>query len=371
MNNAHNGDEEYISNRSASGLKKRVELSFRAAGTLVAWDVDLLSDAPIKVYRTANPDRPTVYCRGDAAEAEPALPGWRMPVEAYLYDCLKGSEMIEHTVSLTNRRGLPFGIDIRRPVGAGARPIVIICHGFKGFKDFAFFPYTSRKLCEQGFAVVTMNFSGNGIGDEPQSFTALDKFAQNTISQELDDVDAVLEGITAGTLFGSAGNPQRIGIMGHSRGGCTAIVKASLDPRLTCLVTWASPAALGRYSDEVMRQWKEDGRYNFMNARTKQDMFVNYTYLEDIQANRDRYSLDLAVSKLTIPYLTVHGVQDESVAVEAAHRLHGYAKTGKADLALVEGGTHTFGTKHPFEGATPALEQAIDRTAAWFRQWLS
>jgi uncharacterized protein len=278
--------------------------------------------------------------------------------------------MIELTVKLTNRRGLPFAVDIRRPVGAGARPIAIVCHGFKGFKDFAFFPYTSRKLCEQGFAVVTMNFSGNGIGDDPLNFTALDRFAQNTISQELDDLDAVLEGIASGVLLGTQGDARRIGIMGHSRGGCTAIVKAALDPRLKCLVTWASPAALGRYSDEVLRQWKEDGRYNFVNARTKQDMFVNYTYLEDIQANRERYSLDLALSQLTIPYLTVHGTEDESVPVEAAHRLQSYVKAGQAELALVEGGTHTFRTKHPFEGSTPALDQAIDRTVAWFRRWL-
>ena len=278
--------------------------------------------------------------------------------------------MIEHTVTLTNRRGLPFAVDIRRPVGAGARPVVIVCHGFKGFKDFAFFPYTSRKLCEQGFTVVTMNFSGNGIGDDPLSFTTLDKFAQNSISQELDDIDAVLDGIASGVLLGTQGDARRIGIMGHSRGGCTAIVKAALDPRLKCLVTWASPAALGRYSDEVLRQWKADGRYNFVNARTKQDMFVNYAYLEDIQANRERYSLDLAVSQLTIPYMTVHGTEDESVSVEAAHRLHGCAKTGQAGLALVEGGTHTFRTKHPFEGSTPALDQAIDQTVAWFRRWL-
>jgi dienelactone hydrolase len=278
--------------------------------------------------------------------------------------------MIEHTVTLTNRRGLPFAVDIRRPVGAGARPIIIVCHGFKGFKDFAFFPYTSRKLCEQGFAVVTMNFSGNGIGDDPLSFTALDKFAQNTISQELDDIDSVLDGIASSVLLGTQGDARRIGIMGHSRGGCTAIVKTALDPRLRCLVTWASPAALGRYSDEILRQWKEDGRYNFVNARTKQDMFVNFAYLEDLQANRERYSLDLAVSQLTIPYLTVHGTEDESVSVEAAHRLQSYAKTGQAELALVEGGTHTFRTKHPFDGSTPALDQAIDRTVAWFRRWL-
>ena len=258
--------------------------------------------------------------------------------------------MIEHTVTLTNRRGLPFAVDIRRPVGSGARPISSSAMALRASKTLRFFPTHPRKLCEQGFAVVTMNFSGNGIGDDPLSFTALDKFAQNTISQELDDIEAVLDGIASGVLLGTQGDARRIGIMGHSRGGCTAIVKATLDPRLKCLVTWASPAALGRYSDEVLRQWKEDGRYNFVNARTKQDMFVNYAYLEDIQANRERYSLDLAVSQLTIPYMTVHGTDDESVSVEAAHRLHSYAKTGQAELALVEGGTHTFGTKHPFDG---------------------
>jgi dienelactone hydrolase len=278
--------------------------------------------------------------------------------------------MIERTMSLTNQHGLPFGVDIRLPEGGGTSPVVIVCHGFKGFKNFAFFPYISQKLCDQGFVVVTMNFSGNGIGTDPVNFTELHKFAQNTISHELDDIEAVLEGISSGVLLGAPGDAPRVGIMGHSRGGCTAIVKASLHPRLQCLVTWASPAALGRYSDELLRQWKEDGRYNFVNARTKQDMFVNYSYLEDIQANRERYSLDLAVSHLTIPYLTVHGTNDESVPVDAARRLHGYAKAGRAELALVAGGTHTFGTKHPFEGSTPALDQAIDRTAAWFRRWL-
>jgi uncharacterized protein len=279
--------------------------------------------------------------------------------------------MIERTVSLMNSRGLPFRVDIRLPDGHGMCPVVIVCHGFKGFKDFAFFPYASRKLCERGFAVVTMNFSGNGIGDDPVTFTALEKFEQNTISQELDDLEVVLQGISTGALLGVSGDSQQVGIMGHSRGGCTAIIKASLDSRLKCLVTWASPAALGGYSETVLRQWKEQGRYNFVNARTKQDMFVNYAYIEDIEANRDRYSLDLAVSRLSIPYLIVHGTNDESVPVEAARRLHGYAKTGQAALALVEGGTHTFGTKHPFEGSTPALEQAIDRTAAWFQERLS
>ena len=50
-------------------------------GTLVVWDVDLLSADVIKVYRASNPDHPTIYRRGDIAEAEPAVPGWSMAVD--------------------------------------------------------------------------------------------------------------------------------------------------------------------------------------------------------------------------------------------------------------------------------------------------
>jgi len=51
-----------------------------AAGTLVVWDVDLLSQDVVCVYRSTKPDAPTIYQDGDTAEAEPAVPGWRMPV---------------------------------------------------------------------------------------------------------------------------------------------------------------------------------------------------------------------------------------------------------------------------------------------------
>ncbi len=52
-----------------------------ATGTLVVWDVDLLSEDVIKVYRASDPDNPTLYRRGDMAEAEPAVREWRMAVD--------------------------------------------------------------------------------------------------------------------------------------------------------------------------------------------------------------------------------------------------------------------------------------------------
>jgi Uma2 family endonuclease len=51
-----------------------------ATGTKVVWDVDLLGDDVVRVYRATDPQQATVYRRGELAEAEPAVPGWTMNV---------------------------------------------------------------------------------------------------------------------------------------------------------------------------------------------------------------------------------------------------------------------------------------------------
>ena len=52
-----------------------------AAGTMVVWDGDVLREQSVRVYRANDPATPTVYRRGEVADAEPALPGWSMPVD--------------------------------------------------------------------------------------------------------------------------------------------------------------------------------------------------------------------------------------------------------------------------------------------------
>jgi Uma2 family endonuclease len=56
-----------------------------ATGTLVVWDVDLLGTDVVRVYRASEPATPTLYRRGETAEAEPAVPGWTMSVDS-LFD---------------------------------------------------------------------------------------------------------------------------------------------------------------------------------------------------------------------------------------------------------------------------------------------
>jgi Uma2 family endonuclease len=62
----------------AKMAEKRAD--YFAAGTAVVWDVDMVREDVIRVYRAASRDTPVVYGVGDVAEAEPILPGWKLPV---------------------------------------------------------------------------------------------------------------------------------------------------------------------------------------------------------------------------------------------------------------------------------------------------
>jgi Uma2 family endonuclease len=72
-------DGDYGSRAERKMAEKRAD--YFAAGTLVVWDVDLLSDDVVRVYRAGDPERPVIYRRGQVAEAKPAVPGWTMPVD--------------------------------------------------------------------------------------------------------------------------------------------------------------------------------------------------------------------------------------------------------------------------------------------------
>jgi Uma2 family endonuclease len=71
---------------SAEAAISRKRSDYFAAGSLAVWDVNLLSDDVIKLYRMCSPDIPRIFRRGDRAEAEVTLRGWSMPVDDLFVD---------------------------------------------------------------------------------------------------------------------------------------------------------------------------------------------------------------------------------------------------------------------------------------------
>jgi Uma2 family endonuclease len=72
-------EEDYGPAAERALAQKRAD--YFAAGTLVVWDIDMLGEDVVRVYRSDDPTTPAIYRRGDTAEAEPAVPGWTMPVD--------------------------------------------------------------------------------------------------------------------------------------------------------------------------------------------------------------------------------------------------------------------------------------------------
>jgi Uma2 family endonuclease len=71
-------ESDYRAGAQAEMAEKRAD--YFAAGTKVVWDVDTLAER-IHVYKAATPSQPVTYSRGQTADAEPAVPGWRVGVD--------------------------------------------------------------------------------------------------------------------------------------------------------------------------------------------------------------------------------------------------------------------------------------------------
>jgi Uma2 family endonuclease len=71
-------ESDYDAAAESEMADKRAD--YFAAGTKVVWDVDPLAEC-IHVFKTSSPIWPTTYHRGQSAEGEPAVPGWRVPVD--------------------------------------------------------------------------------------------------------------------------------------------------------------------------------------------------------------------------------------------------------------------------------------------------
>ena len=254
----------------------------------------------------------------------------------------------------------PVSVVTHTPVGSGPHPALVICHGFKGFKDWGFFPWLADGLAEGGVAAVRFDFSHNGVGEGADSadFTRLDLFEQDRMSYRLQDLAVVHDALGRGDLPGSGCvDRERLAVFGHSLGGAVATLSLKERP-FRALVTLA---AVDRVAFEPAQRaiLERDGRLLIPNARTGQEMPLGIAALHDIEADPTRFDLDAAAASHGRPWLILHGEDDPTVPVAAARRLAGLARDGTTRLRVFPGADHVLGARHPFTGPTPELQRAL------------
>lgn len=277
---------------------------------------------------------------------------------------------MQSTFELTGADGDPLRGDVRAVADGTPRPAVVICHGFKGFKDWGFFPHLANRLAHGGLSAVSFNFSGSGVGAEGDRFTEPERFGHATFGNDLRDLATVVAAAEVGELPGLGVAPAGIGLFGHSRGGGVSILYSAANPEIRSLVTWSAIASGRRWGPETIRQWRRDGKLDITNQRTGEVLPLFTDVLDELDADTDgRLDIEAAANRVRVPWLIVHGEADETVSIRDAQQLH-HANEERAELMIVRHGAHTFGARHPWAGTTPELDQAMDATVGWFLRTL-
>ena len=253
-------------------------------------------------------------------------------------------------------------IDIRAGGRSSGRPAVLVLHGFKGFKDWGMFPPLAQRLAQAGFTVVSPNLSGSGV-DDAGDFSLPERFGHNTFTAELDDVSRVVDALIAGQL--GVPSPSTLGLIGHSRGGGMAILHAARNPRVRALVTWAAISTVERWPPAQRSSWRAAGRTEVQNARTGQVLPLYTDVLDDIEQNASALDIEAAARRILVPWLMIHGKDDESVRFAEAERLKACNSRPDTRLLPIDGAGHTFGAVHPWRAPTPELETVFDATLGW------
>lgn len=271
-----------------------------------------------------------------------------------------------HTTRAGNRLNATlFGNNL--PAGT---PCVVYLHGLKGYKDWAFVPYIGQRFAEAGLRFVAFNFSHNGVtADNLHEISDAVAFSRNTLSLEISEAEEIYRLCTSSGENGLGASS--VGVLGHSRGGGVALISARNSQIPDAVVTWAAVSTFLRQDKKERAQWRSRGFLEVPHARTGQVFRFGLEFLDDLEKNaKTSLSIQQAVRDLKRPLLILHGANDETVPYYEAEHLAIFADPDKAAFRLVPNGTHTFGAKEPWEGTNPVLEQVVDMTIAFFKEWL-
>jgi len=258
-------------------------------------------------------------------------------------------KIIKNTI-IEGKHNKPILIDVFFNETNQPKPVVIFCHGYKGFKDWGAWNLMANAFADAGFFFVKFNFSHNGgTINQPIDFPDLEAFGNNNYTKELDDLETVIDWISSNFDYKSEIQLDKTALIGHSRAGGIVTIKAAEDNRIKKVISLAGVCDFTKRSATSgdLEQWKKDGVKYVLNGRTKQQMPHFYQFFEDFKQNENRLNIQRAVSKLSIPYLIIHGDNDTIVFIYEANQLHSWSS--KRQLEIIENANHVFNTSHPWE----------------------
>lgn len=244
---------------------------------------------------------------------------------------------------------LPITFDVTFNPNNRSMPLVVFCHGFKGFKDWGAWKLVAQTMAEAGFFFVKMNFSHNGVSPSDLSdITDVDAFGKNNISMELNDLGLLIDWlVNDNEEYRHYYDVENLNLIGHSRGAATILLKTLEDERVQRAITWAGAFNLKKYAEmEDDALWRERGYTEVKNGRTGDVYRIGYQFKQDFIDHQERLDLQQQILHLDQNLLIIHGSDDEVAPISNSKKVH---QMVKQSLFLELDGNHTFGVTHPWD----------------------
>lgn len=243
------------------------------------------------------------------------------------------------------------------------KQLILFSHGYKGYKDWGAWNLMEDFFVQQGFGFLKYNVSHNGGTTENGiDFPDLDAFSKNCYSNELKDMEAVIE-----LAQEKVKDTDKIFLIGHSRGGGMVLLQ-SQNLAISKIAALAPISDIGkRFPDgEELANWKSKGVRYETNGRTKQEMPLDYSQYVDFLQNKDRLNIEHYSKNTRLPICVIHGEDDPAVKIEEGEAIAHWTET---NLIRIPNEQHTFGAKQPWtEKQLPlGLEKVCEHLLAFFQ----
>ena len=237
---------------------------------------------------------------------------------------------------ILNKHGECLDYSLHKTDGE-SKSIVVLGHGVTGNKDRPFIVALGESLAAAGILTLRFSFSGNGASGGV--------FTDSTISKEVEDLGAVLDALEGYTVC----------YVGHSMGGAVGVLRASEDSRIQLLVSLAGMVNTKAFAQREFGDVTPDEGFMWEEP----DCPLSQAYMDDLT------QIDTVVdrsSQINVPWLLVHGDEDDVVPIEDSHAILAKANS-QTQLITLEGADHVFSDE-----STPVMVQEV---VAWIKTQLS
>ena len=217
-----------------------------------------------------------------------------------------------------------------------SQKIVVLGHGVTGNKDRPFLVELAKNLSKSGIPTLRFSFSGNGDSDG--------EFTESTISKEIGDLASVLDVLENHTVC----------YIGHSMGGAVGILSASQDNRIKILVSLAGMVDTKAFAHREFGDVTPDEGFMWDEPSCP----LSQAYMDDLT------QIDTVVdyaSKISVPWLLVHGTEDDVVPIEDSQKIYAQANEPK-ELFTIEDANHVFSD----DSLDPMVEKVVNWTKNQF-----